>query len=171
MKRVLSELGHRAAACAGRVRRVAAGVALGAALVGTLGAPFAAHAQQAAATVTVKIDGLKGTAGVALVVLYDSAESWLKVPKAVQVVRAKITGSALTVELKGVKPGSYGVSVIHDENKNDELDMRWLPYPKPKEGSGASRDPDTKVGPPKWDGAKFEVAAEGAAVNVTVKYP
>ena len=50
----------------------------------------------------------------ALVLLYDSAESWLKVPKAVQVVRAKIAGSALVVELKGVKPGSYGVSVIHD---------------------------------------------------------
>jgi uncharacterized protein (DUF2141 family) len=126
---------------------------------------------QAAGTVTVKIEGLKGSEGVALVALYDSAESWLKVPKAVQVVRAKIAGSALLVELKGVKPGSYGVSVIHDENKNNELDMRWLPYPKPKEGSGASRDPDTKVGPPKWDGAKFDVGAQGATVNVTVKYP
>ena len=129
-----------------------------------------AQAQQAG-TVVVKIEGLKGTEGVALVALYDSAESWLKVPKAAQVVRAKITGSALTVELKGVKPGSYGVSVIHDENKNNELDMRWLPYPKPKEGSGASRDPDTKVGPPKWDGAKFDVAAEGTTVQVTIKYP
>ena len=128
-------------------------------------------AAQQAGTVTVKIEGLKGTEGVALVALYDSAESWLKVPKAAQVVRAKITGSALVVELKGVKPGSYAISVIHDENKNNELDMRWLPYPKPKEGSGASRDPDTKVGPPKWEGAKFEVGAEGATVQVTVKYP
>jgi uncharacterized protein (DUF2141 family) len=152
MKRVLSEIG------------------LLVAMAGSLVAPLGAFAQQAG-SVTVKIEGLKGKEGVALVALYESAETWLKVPKAAQVVRAKITGSALTVELKGVKPGSYAVSVIHDENKNDELDMRWLPYPKPKEGSGASRDPDAKVGPPKWDGAKFEVAAEGAAVSVTVKYP
>jgi uncharacterized protein (DUF2141 family) len=27
------------------------------------------------------------------------------------------------------------------------------------------------VGPPKWDGAKFDVGAQGATVNVTVKYP
>ena len=43
-----------------------------------------AWAQQAG-SVSVKIDGFKGTEGVALVTLYDSAESWLKVPKAVQV--------------------------------------------------------------------------------------
>jgi uncharacterized protein (DUF2141 family) len=126
---------------------------------------------QQVATVTVKIDGFKGTEGLALITIYDSPESWLKVPKALQVVRTKITGSALVVELKSIKPGTYAVSVIHDENKNNELDMRWLPYPKPKEGSGASRDPETKVGPPKWEGAKFDVGPEGATVNVTMHYP
>jgi uncharacterized protein (DUF2141 family) len=129
-----------------------------------------AGAQQAG-SVTVNIDGFKGTEGVALVTLYDSAESWLKVPKALQVVRLKISGATLQVELKGVKPGAYAVSVIHDENKNNELDMRWLPYPKPKEGSGASGNPDTKVGPPKWEASKFEVGAGGTSVSVTVKYP
>lgn len=124
-----------------------------------------------AATVTVKIDGFKGTEGVALVALYDSSDTWLKVPKATQVVRAKITGSALTVELKGVKPGTYAVGVIHDENRNNELDMRWLPYPKPKEGSGASNNPDPKAGPPKWENAKFEVGENGATLQITLRYP
>ena len=130
-----------------------------------------ASAQEAPSTVTVKISGFKGAEGLALVTLYDNEQSWLKVPKAVQVVRAKITGAGMSIEFKDVKPGTYAVSVIHDENKNNELDMRWLPYPKPKEGSGASRDPDTKVGPPKWEGAKFDVAAEGTTVQVTIKYP
>jgi len=146
----------------------------GAGLVSDLGrTPFAAAIAQAqaAATLNVRVEGLKGTEGVALVALYDSAESWLKVPKASQVVRAKIAGSALAVELKGLKPGTYAVSVIHDENKNNELDMRWLPYPKPKEGSGASGDTDSKVGPPKWESAKFELPAEGSTISITVKYP
>jgi uncharacterized protein (DUF2141 family) len=123
------------------------------------------------ATITVKIDGFKGTEGVALVVLYDSAESWLKIPKAAQVAHAKITGSALTVELKGVKPGSYAVSVIHDENKNNELDMRWLPYPRPKEGSGASGEAENSKAAPKWESSKFDVPAEGKTINVALKYP
>jgi uncharacterized protein (DUF2141 family) len=130
-----------------------------------------AEAQQAG-SVSVKVDGLKGSEGVLLVVLYDSAESWLKIPKAAQVAHAKITGGALTVDLKGVKPGSYAISVIHDENKNNELDMRWLPYPKPKEGSGSSGDAEgSKVGPPKWENAKFDVPAEGKTIGVSVKYP
>jgi uncharacterized protein (DUF2141 family) len=144
------------------------------ALIVTLTLPAfvgSAFAQQAT-TVTVKIDGFKGSEGVALVVLYDSAESWLKVPKAAQVAHAKISGNTLVVELKGVKPGTYAVSVIHDENKNNELDMRWLPYPKPKEGSGTSGDASgSKVGPPKWENAKFELGAEGKTIDVSLKYP
>jgi uncharacterized protein (DUF2141 family) len=135
-----------------------------------------AAAQDGLATVKVNISGLKGTEGVALVTLYDSPESWLKVPKAIQVLRLKITGATMTVEFKGVKPGTYAVSVIHDANKNNEMDMRWLPWPKPKEGSAASNDPDAKAaaeakpGPPKWEAAKFEVTAEGTTVKATMKY-
>jgi uncharacterized protein (DUF2141 family) len=127
-------------------------------------------AQQPGVTVTVKIAGFKGVEGLALVTLYDSEQSWLKVPKAIQVVRAKITGAAMTLEFKDVKPGTYAVSVIHDENKNNELDMRWLPWPKPKEGVGVSNDPDNKAGPPKWEAAKFVVGPEGVIVKATVKY-
>ena len=129
-----------------------------------------ATAQEAGVTVTVKIAGFKGVEGLALVTLYDSEQSWLKVPKAIQVVRAKITGAAMTLEFKDVKPGTYVVSVIHDENKNNELDMRWLPWPKPKEGVGVSNDPDNKAGPPKWEAAKFVVGPETVTIKATVKY-
>ena len=58
--------------------------------------------------------------------------------------------------------------------KQEDLELEGatrIEPPKPKEGSGASRDPDTKVGPPKWDGAKFDVGGEGATVQVSIKYP
>ena len=129
-----------------------------------------AAAQETGATVTVKIAGFKGTEGLALVTLYDNEQSWLKVPKAVQVVRAKITGTELKVEFKDVKPGTYAISAIHDENKNNELDMRWLPWPKPKEGVGVSNDPENRAGPPKWETAKFDVPPAGITVKATIKY-
>jgi uncharacterized protein (DUF2141 family) len=129
-----------------------------------------ATAQDGLATVKVNIAGFKGKEGVALIALFDSEATWRNVPKAVQVLRMKITGPTLNVEFKGVKPGTYAVQVIHDENKNNELDMRWLPYPKPKEGAAVSKDPETKSGPPKWDGAKFDVTAAGVTVTATMKY-
>jgi len=127
------------------------------------------QAQDTLATITVKIVGIKGKDGVALIALYDSSDTWLKIPKAVQVVKTAITGDTMTVTFKGVRAGTYGVSVVHDENKNGEMDMRWFPYPKPKEGAGASNDPVAKIGPPKWDGAKFTVAAD-MTVKATMKY-
>jgi len=134
-------------------------------LVATVG-----RAQDGTATVTVQITGFKGTEGVALVTLYAGADTWLNIPKALQVVKTKITGPNMTVEFKGVKPGTYAVQVVHDANKNNELDMRWLPWPKPKEGTGASNDPDAKAGPPKFDQAKFAVEAPSTSVKATVKY-
>jgi len=128
------------------------------------------EAQDGTATVTVQITGFKGTEGVALVTLYTGPDTWLNIPKAAQVVKTKITGPNMTVEFKGVKPGTYAVQVVHDANKNNELDMRWLPWPKPKEGTGASNDPDSKAGPPKFEQAKFEVAAPATSVKATVKY-
>jgi uncharacterized protein (DUF2141 family) len=152
--------------------RVVSGVAItGAVLAGASSAlPAAqAEAQEQTATVIVKMAGFRGVEGVALVTLYDSEQSWLKVPKAIQLVRAKILGGAFNVEFKDVKPGTYAVSVIHDENKNNKLDMRWLPWPKALEGVGVSNDPDNKGGPPKWETAKFSVT-ENTSVTATIKY-
>lgn len=128
----------------------------------------AAHAQPAG-TVTVKIAGFRNVEGLALVTLYDSEQSWLKTPKAAQVVRAQLKGPELSVEFKDVKPGTYAVQVVHDENKNNKLDMRWLPYPKPTEGVGVSNDPDNK-GAPKWEAAKFDVGPTSMSIKITVRY-
>jgi uncharacterized protein (DUF2141 family) len=130
----------------------------------------AARAQQPAGAVTVKIAGFRNVEGLALITLYDSEQSWLKMPKAVQVVRAQLKGPELSVDFKDVKPGTYAVQVVHDENKNNKLDMRWLPYPKPTEGVGVSNDPDNKAGAPKWETAKFEVGPAPLAIKITVRY-
>ncbi|MET0285513.1 MAG: DUF2141 domain-containing protein [Polyangiales bacterium] len=135
-----------------------------------LGIGMQAAQAQSLTTVTVMIAGFRNVEGVALVTLYDSEQNWLKMPKAVQVVRAPLKGSELRIDFKDVKPGTYALQVVHDENKNNKLDMRWLPYPKPIEGVGVSNDPDNKAGAPKWEAAKFDVGPAPASIKVTVRY-
>lgn len=130
-----------------------------------------AEAPPASTTITVQVEGFQNKEGVALIALYASEASWLDIPKAAQLVRAKITGKTVTVTFKDVKPGTYAVAAVHDENKNNKLDMRWLPYPKPKEGAGASQGATGKAGPPKWEDAKFNVAAKPVSVSITLSYP
>ncbi len=151
--------------------RVLGALAVAAAVfAGSAASVSSSQAQDKLAVITVKISGLKGKDGVALITLFDSEETWLKIPKATQVVKTAITGAEMTVQFKGVRPGTYGVSVVHDANKNSEMDMRWFPWPQPKEGAAASNDPVAKAGPPKWDGAKFTVTAEDLVVKATMKY-
>ncbi len=128
------------------------------------------HAQETLVTISVKIRGLKGQDGVALVTLFDSDATWMKIPKAVQVVKTQITAESMSIQFKDVRPGTYGVSVVHDANKNGEMDMRWFPWPQPKEGAAASNDAGAKVGPPTWDGAKFTVAKANVTVTATMMY-
>lgn len=126
---------------------------------------------QATGTLELTLEGFQSTEGQAHVTLYADEESWLKVPKALQTQKVPIEGDTVKVKFEGLKPGSYAVSVIHDANKNDELDMRWFPFPKPKEGTGASRDPKTKMGPPKWQDANIELkAGENKALDIQVTY-
>ncbi len=94
---------------------------------------FVGERRTALATVTVQITGFKGTRGrgAGHASTRDSA-SLAQHPQGLQVVKTKITGPNVTVEFKGVKPGTYAVAVVHDANKNNELDMRWLPWPSPR---------------------------------------
>lgn len=147
--------------------RAAAALSL---LLGTLSSgPVTAQGDKGPVTLSVNIKGLKGTEGQAIVTLHKREASWMKVPKAEQVVKKKISGKALKVDFRGLEPGVYAVLVIHDTDKNNELTMRWLPFPKPKEGVAASNDPKFKRAP-EWKDAKIEVTQD-QTIDVTVRYP
>jgi uncharacterized protein (DUF2141 family) len=66
--------------------------------------------------------------------------------------------------VKGLPPGRYAISLVHDENGNGRLDKALL---IPREGFGFSRNPKIGFGPPKF--AAVEVAFGQADVRIPVK--
>ncbi len=120
------------------------------------------HAQQqpsVAPLLQVSIVGFRSRTGRAVVSLYDGSEGWLDVTHAAQVQRLAITGRDMLVTFPNLIRGhSYAVSVVHDENANDRMDMQWLPLPHPAEGAGASRNPRPTMGPPSWGDASFTLS-------------
>jgi uncharacterized protein (DUF2141 family) len=123
-----------------------------------------------AVALSVMATGFKNTKGKAIFALYASSEAWLKTEKALHVETVPITGDSVTVVFRDVMPGVYGASVIHDENGNGKLDMRWLPVPRPREGAGVSRDARKKFGPPSWDDAKFALSDSSYAITIKLQY-
>jgi len=120
---------------------------------------------------TVSAVGFKGSKGQALVALFDSKDAWPKLERALRLEKVKpIEEGGVTVTFRDLPPGDYAASVIHDENENGKLDMRWLPYPKPIEGAGASNDAPATMGPPSYRDAHFTLGAAGGAITIHMRY-
>ena len=59
--------------------------------------------------------------------------------------------------------------VYHDANASKKLDLRFAV--SPRESIGASNNPKTRLGPPKYDAARFLVRELPIALAVTLQQP
>ncbi len=137
---------------------VAAGVLTGAA---PLPAP-----KTGTTDVTVTISNLRNVKGVIRACMTQNAK---KFPKCrgdaaayATVVPAKVNA---VLTFKNVKPGTYAIALLHDENDNGKADRALTMIPK--EGFGFSRDAKVVMSPPKFSAAAFAVA--GAPVNQAIR--
>jgi uncharacterized protein (DUF2141 family) len=139
-------------------------------LMGT--GPLAAQASDTRlGEIEVVIRGVRASqAGTLVVALYERRPGWLVLDSARVVRRVPAAADSLTVRFDSLPcADGYAVVVIHDRNGNDKLDMRWLPYPKPKEGSGVSNN-HVRNGPPEYDPARLTLADSVATTVITMRY-
>jgi uncharacterized protein (DUF2141 family) len=84
-------------------------------------------------------------------------------------VRAAIDGKQAVCAFANLRPGTYAVAVVHDENGNGRLDRNLLGVPS--EGYGVSNNRTYSLSSPKWDESKFTVTAnEPAVLRVSLRY-
>jgi uncharacterized protein (DUF2141 family) len=134
--------------------------------IGMLAALMVLSASSFAQTkLTVTIDKIKGDKGSIRIGIFDSEDGFLKKPVDGKVV--KVDGAHVTVVFDKLKPGTYAVSAIHDENDNAELDTKALGIPK--EGVGFSNNVMGKFGPPTFSDASIKLGDE-KAVSIELKY-
>ena len=108
---------------------------------------------QAQNTIYVEVTGFDSDKGKASIGLFNEEETFLREANWKQF--SEITNSKATATFKDIPDGVYAISVYHDENDNDKLDL--IMGMMPKEDTGTSNNPKTKMGPPKWEESIFEV--------------
>ncbi|PQJ82486.1 DUF2141 domain-containing protein [Polaribacter glomeratus] len=114
---------------------------------------FSTNAQESETfDLTIEVKGIKENKGKIFIAIYDSEENFLK--KEIGVI-ADVKDKKATGILKGLKKGSYAVSLFHDENNNKKMDTKIFGIPK--EPYGFSNDATGFMGPPKFQDAKFNL--------------
>lgn len=119
---------------------------------------------QGSLEVTVK--NIKEPKGTIRVGLFTSEKDFLKKAAIGKVVKA--TGTEITVVFENLQPGEYGLSVIHDENENGELDSNLIGIPK--EGFAFGNNAMGMFGPPDFEKAKVKIENTEIRQEISLKY-
>jgi len=113
----------------------------------------------------VTVTNIKGDKGDIIVGIFDSDETFLKKPLDGRL--AKANGDSITVVFENLKPGKYAISVLHDANKNKDLDKNKLGIPK--EGFGFSNNVLGAMGPPSFDRAIIDLTPDVKNLDIGIK--
>ncbi|MDP5107028.1 MAG: DUF2141 domain-containing protein [Polaribacter sp.] len=101
---------------------------------------------------TIEVKGIKKNEGKIFIAIYDSEASFLNKSSG---IIANINDKKSTGIFKGLKKGTYAVSLFHDENNNQKMDTKIFGIPK--EPYGFSNNATGFMGPPKFKDAKFNL--------------
>lgn len=113
----------------------------------------------------VVVKNVKSDDGMVRLALYNSEDQHMK--KEFKAVEVKSKNGETVAVFKGITPGTYTISVIHDANDNKELDSNFIGIPK--EGFGFSNDAMGSFGPPDFKKASFEFTSDKAVV-INLRY-
>lgn len=105
--------------------------------------------------ITVTIDNITSDEGKVLIGLH-TADTFMKGP-GVQNLQSSIENGKVTLKFTNVEPGNYAIMALHDANENNRMDFEANGMPKESYGMSGN---DMAMGPPTFDGAKFQVADE-----------
>jgi uncharacterized protein (DUF2141 family) len=125
----------------------------------------------ATAELTIKVVGARNAKGKVRVAIFRDAKGFPDVPAdAWKENVADIDAKALTAEtvFPGLPPGTYAVTVIHDENGDGKMDKNFLGMPK--EGHAASNNPDPKRRAPRFEEARFTLSAPALTLETRLLY-
>lgn len=118
---------------------------------------------------TVKIGNIRSAEGQVYIFLYNYENQYPKHPHSFyKVSKSKLTGGKLKYTIPGLPHGKYAITLVDDENMNDDLDRTWG---IPTEGYGFSNNQAvTSFRLPKYRNLLFPVDGENNDVFLSMAY-
>ncbi|GAA4047776.1 DUF2141 domain-containing protein [Parerythrobacter jejuensis] len=118
--------------------------------------------------VRVTVTDLRSGDGKVLACLTRKAKAFPNCDKDPDAISATVdAATTVTFTFRGVTPGEYAISLLHDENANGKADRTLM---IPREGFGFSRDAKIRMGPPKFADAVFTVDQTTGVQRIRMRY-
>lgn len=125
--------------------------------------------QAAPGEVQLHITGFKNDRGQAGILLFDQAEGFPSDRgQATAEILLPIEDGEVRHVFTDLLPGTYAVSVMHDENKNNQLDMNILGIPT--EGNAVSNNVTPRFRAPRFGEAAFSLGRRRHALEIKMRY-
>jgi uncharacterized protein (DUF2141 family) len=121
-------------------------------------------------TLKISITGLRNNSGSVILGFYNNDKAFAAETPLFTKVESKATtvNHVLTLNYTGIKPGTYGVVMLDDENNNSKMDYGWI---LPEEGYGFSNYTHFGLTKPKVAKFSFTIAPnENKSVEIKVQY-
>lgn len=150
--------------------RISRTVFVGAALFTSLAAAQESPAvPRSTSDISVNVGSFRNLKGALGCRLFGKAVGFPEDPRGTVEARVAIIGSTTRCEFHDVPPGTYAVSVMHDENDNRKLDKNFLGIPT--EGYGVSNNHTHAMSAPTWEESKFVVVrGTKVALGIGLRY-
>jgi len=142
--------------------------ALGISLVmGLLLTLFVSYAQ--AQKTQVKVTGIRSGKGKIILNVFKDNDTYDKEQPCKKFVfdKKSLLNGTLTVDCE-LEPGTYGITLVDDENENGKIDKNLIGIPK--EGFGFSNFFMEKMKKPTFDDFKVDLKSPNNKVDIKVKY-
>lgn len=116
----------------------------------------------------IKFTGLRNNTGQMAIGVNKNPEGWPKKPHMkYQWKKDPVKAGVFVTEINNLPYGTYAISVLDDENCNEEMDMT---LGIPKEGFAFSNNPPVKLKAPDFESCSFELRKPVTEVVIDIKY-
>lgn len=119
-----------------------------------------------AAELVVEVSDVRVQKGQLMMAVFDSADAWNGQAEAVAKQALDATSAKIDFHFPGLPPGTYAVSVMHDENGNGKLDSNFMGMPT--EGYGFSNDPKV-MRKATFEEAAFEIGRADRTIELHLR--
>ena len=127
-----------------------------------------AQSEKATVNITVKVVDLRSNDGKVGLTLFNAEEGFPSEPdNAIAKKYIEIKDKTAQATFENVAEGKYAIAVYHDEDEDGEIETNWIGIPK--EGTGSSNNPKSRMGPPRYKDCEFDTR-QSKELIIKMKY-